>query len=104
MCVAMLLLAMSAQAEQRQQPGQIIVIPKSYISPGASGSVGGYQQYEQRRLINGRAVPDLHRQERIESGNYQMQQRGGIRQTIEYPGGLRIERYPGESGYQSRQR
>lgn len=99
----MLLAAVAVQAEPRQQPREIIVIPKSYVSPGASGSIGGYQQYEQRRLINGRAVPDLHRHERIESGNYQLQQRGGIRQSIEYPGGLRIQQSPGSGGVERRQ-
>jgi hypothetical protein len=98
--MAVLLLAGVAHAEPGQAPRQIIVIPKTYVSPGASGSIGGYQQYEQRQWINGRPLPDLNRRESIQSGDYQFQQRGGIRQSTEYPGGLRIERYPGDGGFQ----
>lgn len=93
-----------AQAEPTQPPRQIIVIPKTYVSPGASGSIGGYQQYEQRRLLNGQPLPELQRRESIRSGDSQFQQRGGIRQSTEYPGGLRIERYPGGGSYQNHER
>ena len=99
-----LLVAGLAQAERPEPRRQIIVIPKTYVSPGAAGSIGGYQHHEQRQLINGRPVPGLNRRETLESGDYRFQQRGGIRQSTEYPGGLRIERIPGSGGYETRER
>lgn len=102
--VVLLLAVAAAQAEQGQSPRQIIVIPKTYVSPGATGSIGGYQHYEQRQLINGRPLPQLDGRESIRSGDYQLQQRGGIRQSTEYPGGLRIERQPGNGVFERRER
>src|SRR3990167_6675997 len=51
-----LLLATSLQAEP-ENPPSIRVIPKSYISPGASGSIGTSQQSERHDLYGGARPP-----------------------------------------------
>ena len=102
--MVLLLGVLPVQAEQRPAPREIIVIPKTYISPGASGSVGGYQQYERHQLINGQRVPTLNSRERIQTNDSQIQQWGGMRQSTEYPGGLRIQRFPGNSSSGSQER
>src|SRR5690606_30424198 len=102
--LALLAGSLSAQAEPRQTPREIRVIPKTYVSPGATGSIGGYQRYERHELINGQRLPQLDSHGRIRSSDSQTQQWGGMRQSTEYPGGLRIERLPGSGRTESRER
>ena len=101
LCLCLLGLATGlAQAEPPRQ--EIRVIPKTYISPGASGSVGGYGQWEQRHYIGGQPVPVVPLHERESTILHEQRSTGGIRQTIEYPG-LRIERQPGREQQHYRQ-
>jgi hypothetical protein len=93
-----LLLSMPLYAEQQaSQP--LRVIPKSYISPGASGSIGTYQQIESHTLYGGQRLPNgLQRQEqRYDSQT--LEHRGAIQQRIEYPGGYSVQQYPGQSSH-----
>lgn len=72
------------------------VIPKTYINPGASGSIGSSQQIERHNLYGGQRLPDgLHRHEQ-RYGNQSIESRGTIKQTIEYPSGYRVQHYPGQ--------
>lgn len=90
-------LCLPAHAEPGQQ---IRVIPKSYVSPGASGSVSGSASYQQYDLYGGQRLPRARVHEQSRYGSQSWQTRGGIRQSIEYPGGLIIEQQPGRSRYQ----
>jgi hypothetical protein len=99
-----LLLATPLYAEQ-QAPQTLRVIPKTYISSGASGSIGSSQQIENHNLYGGQRLPDgLKRHEqRYESQS--IESRGSIKQSIEYPGGYQVQQYPGQSTqYQDRRR
>jgi hypothetical protein len=91
-----LLLATSLQAEP-ENPPSIRVIPKSYISPGASGSIGTSQQFERYDLYGGQRLPGAGlRQQQNYQGSQSVESRGAIRQSIEYPGGLRVAQLPGQ--------
>lgn len=82
------------------QPQTIRVIPKSYVSPGASGSVSGSSSYQQHNLYGGQRLPQGSVRQESSYGSYSSESRGGIRQSTEYPGGLIIERQLGSSSYQ----
>ena len=82
------------------QPQTIRVIPKSYVSPGASGSVSGSSSYQQQNLYGGQRLPQGSVRQESSYGSYSSESRGGIRQSTEYPGGLIIERQPGSGSYQ----
>ena len=82
------------------QPHTIRVIPKSYVSPGASGSVSGSSSYQQHNLYGGQRLPQGSVRQESSYGSYSSESRGGIRQSTEYPGGLIIERQPGSGSYQ----
>lgn len=94
-------LTMTAYADQ---PGQqtIRVIPKTYISPGASGSIGESRSSQQYNGYGGYQVPSdygsVHQQNT--TGSQSFETRGGIRQSTEYPGGYEVERTPGSSTYE----
>lgn len=92
-----LLLATSLHADP-QAPQGIRVIPKDYISPGASGSIGSSQQVERYDLYGGQRLPTdgLH-QNQSSYGSQSVESRGTIRQSIEYPGGHEVQQYPGQS-------
>lgn len=77
-------------------------IPRTYISPGASGSIGTSERHERYDLYGGQRIPGTTHQE-SQYGTQSIETRGGIRQTIEYPGGHVIERTPGQGSY-SRER
>lgn len=99
----LLLLGFAVSASAAEPRQEIRVIPKSYVSPGASGSVYGHSQSEVRERIGGYEVPLLpSRQEDLQI-QYQQRNSGGLRQSTEYPGGLRIEHQPG-SGQERYQR
>jgi hypothetical protein len=96
-----LLLATSLYADadaDPRTPQSIRVIPKSYISPGASGSIGSSQQVERYDLYGGQRLPtDGLRQNESHYGSQSVESRGTIRQSIEYPGGHEVQQYPGQS-------
>ncbi|UXY51897.1 hypothetical protein [Pseudomonas tohonis] len=99
-CALLALVASGAIPALAAEPsGQqtIRVIPKTYVSPGASGSVDTYQR-SQSYVYGGQRVPSDINSTRSSSGysSQDIQQRGGIRQTTEYPNGLIIERVPGQ--------
>ncbi|MBG0840967.1 hypothetical protein [Ectopseudomonas toyotomiensis] len=98
--ILMILAASVASAAFADQPQTIRVIPKSYVSPGASGSVSGSSSYEQHNLYGGQRLPQGSMRQESRSGSYSSETRGGIRQSTEYPGGLIIERQPGSGSYQ----
>ena len=78
------------------------VIPVYSVSPGASGSVSSSASSQRYEIVGGRAVPEggYSSQYGSRSGSSNVQQQGGIRQSIEYPDGRRVELQPGQGGYQ----
>ena len=78
------------------------VIPVYSVSPGASGSVSSSASRQRYEVIGGRAVPEggYSSQYGSRSGSSSVQQQGGIRQSIEYPDGRRVEVQPGQGSYQ----
>lgn len=81
-------------------------IPIEYVSPGASGSVSTYSRSQSYPLYGGHAVPGLgYGRSQVEvRGSSAVRQSGGIRQSTEYPGGIEVQRYPGQSGYEVQRR
>jgi hypothetical protein len=77
-------------------------IPIEYVSPGASGSVSSSSRSQSYDVYGGHAVPSqgYGRQVEIIQGGSSVRQSGGIRQSIEYPGGIEEQRYPGQGGYE----
>jgi hypothetical protein len=77
-------------------------IPVEYVSPGASGSVSSSSRSQSYDVYGGHAVPSqgYGRQVEIIQGGSSVRQSGGIRQSIEYPGGLEVQRHPGQHGYE----
>ncbi|WP_296270833.1 hypothetical protein [Pseudomonas sp. UBA6323] len=98
--ILMILAASVATAAFADQPQTIRVIPKSYVSPGASGSVSGSSSYQQHNLYGGQRLPHASVRQENSYGSQSIETRGGIRQSTEYPGGLIIERQPGSGSYQ----
>lgn len=75
-------------------PRKLQVIPVYSVSPGASGSVSSSASSQRYEIIGGRAVPEGYSsQYGSRSGSSSVQQQGGIRQSIEYPDGRRVESY-----------
>lgn len=72
-------------------------IPQTYISPGASGSIETQQRSQHYNLYGGQAVPRGTVREYRSYSSGQYEQRGSIRQSTEYPGGIEIERTPGST-------
>nr|WP_298168391.1 hypothetical protein [uncultured Pseudomonas sp.] len=85
-----------------QAPQAIRVIPITTISPGASGSIGGSQHYEQHNLYGGQRLPGDGTLRRYEShsSSQTVESRGAIRQSVEYPGGYKVQTLPGQSSQQ----
>ncbi|HSC82277.1 MAG TPA: hypothetical protein VLC30_01550 [Pseudomonas sp.] len=82
-----------------RQPIQ--TVPIEYVSPGAYGSVSSSSRSQGYDLSGGRAVPGQGYGRQSQSyGNSSVQQRGGIRQSTEYPGGYEVQRYPGQGSYE----
>ena len=102
--IAMMVVCSWAAAAFADEPQAIRVIPKSYVSPGASGSVSGSVYSLQYDLYGDQRVPQGGLRQESQYGSYSSETRGGIRQSIEYPGGLIIERQPGTSSFQRRSR
>lgn len=80
-----------------QAPQTLRVIPKTYISPGASGSIGSSQTIESHNLYGGQRLPDGLQRHEQRYGSQSQETRGAIKQTIEYPNGYRVQQYPGQS-------
>lgn len=103
MFIRLLVLTLAASfvsAAFADQPQIIRVIPKSYVSPGASGSVSGSSSYQQHNLYGGQRLPQGTVRQESRYGSQSVETRGGIRQSTEYPGGLIIERQPSSGRYQ----
>jgi hypothetical protein len=85
-----------------QAPQAIRVIPKTYISPGASGSIGSSRHYEQHNLYGGQRLPGDGALRRYEShsSSQSVESRGAIRQSIEYPSGYEAQTLPGQGSQQ----
>jgi len=98
--LVLILVALLAGAAYADQPQTIRVIPKSYVSPGASGSVSGSSSYQQHNLYGGQRLPQGTVRQESHYGSQSIETRGGIRQSTEYPGGLSIESQPGSGSYQ----
>ncbi|MGP0173802.1 hypothetical protein ACSVIJ_18235 [Pseudomonas sp. NCHU5208] len=98
--ISMVLVCICAAAAFADEPQTIRVIPKSYVSPGAGGSVSGSAHYQQYDLYGGQRLPQGSVRQESRYGSHSTETRGGIRQSTEYPGGLIIERQPGAGGYQ----
>ena len=100
-----LLTGTAAWADERA-PQTIRVIPKAYISPGASGSIDSYERQERYDIHGGQHIPRDIGSSRYESGRRSstFETRGGIRQSIEYPSGHEVQRYPGQGSQQYQQR
>lgn len=94
-----------AWADERT-PQTIRVIPKAYISPGASGSIQTYERQERYDIHGGQYIPRDIGSSRYESGQRSstFETRGGIRQSTEYPNGYEVQRYPGQGGEQYQRR
>lgn len=76
-------------------------VPIEYVSPGASGSVDSSSSSQRYDVYGGYRVPSDRSSTRSHSyGSSQMQQHGGIRQTIVYPNGHEVQRYPGQNSYE----
>ncbi len=80
-----------------QAPQTLRVIPKTSISPGASGSIGSSQTIESHSLYGGQRLPDGLQRHEQRYGSQSQETRGAIKQTIEYPNGYRVQQYPGQS-------
>lgn len=100
--IALGAIAAGGAALAHAQPPEVRMIPKTYISPGASGSIERSQRYQQHDLYNGQRLPDGVQREGSYSGSERIETRGGLRQSIEYPNGQRVEITPG-SGTEQRQ-
>lgn len=104
LCAGLVLaLCMCSAAALAAEP-PIRVIPESYVSPGASGSVSESMQYERHDLYGGQRLPQGSMRQESSYGSYSSEIRGNIRQSNEYPGGLIIEQQPGAGSYQQRSR
>jgi hypothetical protein len=98
-----LALSLAAPVWAEPQTAQPIrVIPKAYVSPGASGSIGTSERSARYELYGGQRVPSDIGSTRYESrsGSQSRETRGGIRQSVEYPGGYEVQHSPGQSSYQ----
>lgn len=102
-CTALwLALALAAAVSAEPQTAQPIrLIPKTYVSPGASGSIGTSERAERYELYGGQRLPSAIGPSRSEShyGSQSQETRGAIRQSVEYPGGYQMQRSPGQSSY-----
>lgn len=104
MLLSAVLLFGALNVAQADQPAQqtIRVIPKTYVSPGATGSIGQSRSSQQFNGYGGYQVPSdydsVH--QRNSSGSQSFETRGGIRQTTVYPGGYEVERTPDTSTYE----
>lgn len=103
MQIVLLGAAVTAVSAQAAEPvsRQVQSVPIEYVSPGASGSIGSSSSSQSYDVYGGYAIPsDSGSTQRHAYGSSDVQQNGGIRQSIKYPGGLEVQRYPGQSSYE----
>lgn len=72
-----------AQSQWQQSPP---VVQRIYVSPGASGSVSGSSNWQRQDGYGGMQVPRGYGESRSSTVIID-QSGGGVRQSIEYPGG-----------------
>jgi len=102
--LAALFLITPLYAEQ-QAPQALRVIPKTYISPGASGSIGSSRQVEGYERYGGQRLPGSVQRHEQRYGSQSIEHRGVIEQRIEYPGGHQVQQIPGQrTDYHERSR
>lgn len=100
MQLVVLCVGMAGLAAQAAEPTtrRVQSVPVEYVSPGASGSIGvssSSQSYDAY------GVPSEYGSTQSHSyGGSSVQQGGGIRQSVKYPGGLEVQRYPGQTQYE----
>ena len=94
--LAAVLLVSPLYAEPKT-PQTLRVIPKTTISPGASGSIGSSQTIDNHNLYGGQRLPEGLQRHEQRYGSQSLENRGTIKQTIEYPSGYRIQQHPGQS-------
>ncbi|MBB1521122.1 hypothetical protein [Aquipseudomonas guryensis] len=103
MQIGLLGMAMAAVPALAAEPvsRQIQSVPIEYVSPGASGSISSSSSSQSYDVYGGYAVPsESGSTQRHAYGSSGVQQNGGIRQSIKYPGGLEVQRYPGQNNYE----
>ncbi|MGE6791576.1 hypothetical protein ACQKFS_06080 [Pseudomonas guineae] len=93
--LAAVLLVSPLYAEPKT-PQTLRVIPKTTISPGASGSIGSSQTIDNHNLYGGQRLPEGLQRHEQRYGSQSLENRGTIKQTIEYPNGYRVQQYPGQ--------
>lgn len=96
-CGLAALLMMTPLFAEQQPSHRLQVIPKSYISPGASGSIGTSERIEQYNLYGGQRLPNIVQRYEQRDAQQSVEHRGSIQQRIEYPGGHSVQQYPGQS-------
>jgi hypothetical protein len=99
LCLLVCVLSGAALADQ---PMQHRPIPIEYVSPGASGSVSSSSRSQSYDVYGGHVMPSQGyggNQVQIR-GSTSVRQSGGIRQSTEYPGGIEVQRYPGQGSYE----
>lgn len=92
----------SLQAAERA--GQQRSISRTYVSPGASGSVGESSRQQGYSGYGGYQVPDSRYENRTYQGTGSTQTRGTIKQSTEYPGVGEFERQPGSRSVERNRR
>lgn len=77
-----------------------MAMPALAAEPAVPGSIETYQRSQSYDIQGGYGLPSAAANHDSSSYGSSTQQRGAIRQSTEYPGGLVIERVPAESRYQ----
>lgn len=97
LCVGMVgLAALAAEPNSRR----VQSVPIEYVSPGATGSVSVSSSSQSSDVYGGSGVPSEYGSTQSHAyGSFSGQQGGGIRQSVKYPGGLDVQRYPGQTQY-----
>lgn len=85
--LVLILVALLAGAAYADQPQTIRVIPKSYVSPGASGSVSGSSSYQQHNLYGGQRLPQGTLRQESHYGSQSIETRGGFARAPSIPVG-----------------
>ena len=90
---------LAAEPLQRQLP----VIERYSVSPGASGSISSSSRRQSQAVAPVPGVPNgVSTRSSTLYGGSRLQQSGGIRQSIEYPNGLRVPQQSVQGSYQYR--
>ncbi|KAF1067999.1 MAG: hypothetical protein GAK45_01505 [Pseudomonas citronellolis] len=74
------------------QPGQAPVIERTYVSPGASGSVDSSSSWQRSTGYGGVRLPRGYGESSSHTVIIDSSGNGGIRQSIEYPNGVQLPR------------